>query len=198
MSYWDRWVSCLAFYHSQEQRHAQHLSPNCRHWFICATGSATIPETISSESINPVFKSCLLSNTSRDSDSTTASGSPFQYLITLSLKKFLPVFSLNLPWHKLCPLILSLATGGRAWPPPGCNPFQALVKSHKVTLELLFLQIKLPPPSVAPHRTYPIDLYLFLHSAKRWICWLKSKDSKSETIFRMNRDWLVQQWQNLL
>lgn len=35
-------------------------------------------------------------------------------------------------------------------------------------------------PSVAPQKPHPIDSYLFLHSAKRCVLWLKSKDTKEE------------------
>ena len=37
-------------------------------------------------------------NTSRDGDSTTSLGSPFQCLTTLPVKKFFLISSLNLPW----------------------------------------------------------------------------------------------------
>ena len=51
-------------------------------------------------------------NTSRDGDSTTALGSLFQCLTTLSVKKFFLISNLNLPWCNLkpFPLVLSLAT----------------------------------------------------------------------------------------
>ncbi|CAM9245406.1 unnamed protein product, partial [Bubo scandiacus] len=44
-----------------------------------------------------VAKSTLLLNTSRDGDSTTSLGSPFQRLITRSVKKCFLISSLNLP-----------------------------------------------------------------------------------------------------
>ena len=48
-------------------------------------------------------------NTSRDGDSTTSLGSPFQCLIALSVKNFLLMSKLNFPWCtlRLCPPILS-------------------------------------------------------------------------------------------
>jgi len=48
--------------------------------------------------------SAHLLNTSRDSDSTTALGSLFQCLTTLSVKKFFLTSNLNLPW---CHFLLS-------------------------------------------------------------------------------------------
>ena len=49
-------------------------------------------------------------NTSRDGDSITCLGSPFQYLTTVSEKKFFLICKLNLHWHnlRLFPFILSL------------------------------------------------------------------------------------------
>lgn len=59
-------------------------------------------------------------NASRDGDFATSRWSPFQYLITLSVKKFLPMFNLNLPWRSvgLCALVLSLAVKPG---PPACT-----------------------------------------------------------------------------
>lgn len=53
-------------------------------------------------------------NSSRDGNSTTSLGCPFQCLITLSENEF----NLNLPWHSLqpCPLILSQFTREEADP----------------------------------------------------------------------------------
>lgn len=52
-------------------------------------------------------------NTSRASDSTTSLGHLFQYLTTLSMKKFFLMFNKNLPWNNLrpFPLILSVVNG---------------------------------------------------------------------------------------
>jgi len=57
---------------------------------------------------------CFL-NTSRDSDSTTSIGSPFQRLTTLPEKKNFLMSKLNLPWHnlRLFPLVLLLVTWER-------------------------------------------------------------------------------------
>ena len=54
-------------------------------------------------------------NASKDSDSTTSKDSLFQYLTTLSEKKFFLISNLNLPWHNLkpFPLVLSLLPGRR-------------------------------------------------------------------------------------
>ena len=48
-------------------------------------------------------------HTSRDGDSTTSLGSPFQCLTTLSLKKLFLISHLNFPWCnlRLFPLVLS-------------------------------------------------------------------------------------------
>lgn len=51
---------------------------------------------------------------SRDGDSTRALGSPFQCLTTFSVKKFLLISSLNLPWCslRLCPWTFLWGNGG--------------------------------------------------------------------------------------
>lgn len=45
--------------------------------------------------------SSVFSNTSRNSDSTTSLGNPFQSSITPSVKKFFLISKLNLPWPNL-------------------------------------------------------------------------------------------------
>jgi len=51
-------------------------------------------------------------NTSRDGDSTTPLGSPFQYSVTLRVKKFFLMFRWNFLCFSLCllPLVLLLGT----------------------------------------------------------------------------------------
>ncbi|KAK4830710.1 hypothetical protein QYF61_012970 [Mycteria americana] len=68
--------------------------------------------------------STYLLNTSRDGDSTTSLGSLFQCLITLSVKKFSLISSLNLPWRNLrpFPLVLSLVTWEKRPTPTSLQP----------------------------------------------------------------------------
>ena len=62
--------------------------------------------------MSPSTTSTWLLNASRDGDPTASLGSLFQCLITLSVKKFFLISSLNLPWRNLrqFPLTLSLVT----------------------------------------------------------------------------------------
>jgi len=66
---------------------------------------------------------------SRDSVSTTSLGSLFQYLITLSEKKFFLISNLNLSWHNLKTLsfVPLLLPGKRGQPPPCHTSFQGVV-----------------------------------------------------------------------
>jgi len=57
---------------------------------------------------------CFL-NTSRDGDSTTSLGSPFQCLTALLEKNYFLVSNLNLPWCNLRLLILVLLLTLRIW-----------------------------------------------------------------------------------
>jgi len=84
---------------------------------------------------------CFLS-TSRDSDSTTSLGSPFQHLPTLS-EKCLLMSNLNVPWCNLrpLPLILWLVCGRRGRSPPHHN----------------LLSDTIPVPSSAPCKTCAPD-----------------------------------------
>lgn len=66
-------------------------------------------------------------DTSRDSDSTTFLGSPFQWLKTLSENKFFQISNLNLPWYNLRPLphvpalmAVCCSTTGRCLVTPDC------------------------------------------------------------------------------
>ncbi|KAK4820022.1 hypothetical protein QYF61_017695 [Mycteria americana] len=65
-----------------------------------------------------------------DGDSTTSLGSLVQCLITLSVKTFFPISSLNLPWRNLRPFPLVLWLG--------------VVESNKVSPQPPFLQAKQP------------------------------------------------------
>jgi len=82
---------------------------------------------------------------SRDSVSTTSLGSLFQYLITLSEKKFFLISNLNLSWHNLSPfpLVLLLLSGKKK---ANTHPTTALIKgvgeSSNVAPEPPLLQTK--------------------------------------------------------
>ena len=67
---------------------------------------------VSNYTVSPSAMSTLLLNTSRDGDSTTSLGSPFQCPTTHPGKKYFLISSLNLPWCNLrpLPLVLSLIT----------------------------------------------------------------------------------------
>ena len=63
-------------------------------------------------------------NATRDGDSTTSLGSPFQHLNTLSEKKFFLLSNLNLPLSNLRPFpLVLLLLGLQQAPPPRCNLF---------------------------------------------------------------------------
>ncbi|KAK4820995.1 hypothetical protein QYF61_009461 [Mycteria americana] len=81
-------------------------------------------------------------NSSRDGDSTTSLGSLFQCLITLSVKKFLIISNLNLPWHNLTPSPLLL--GRRDRPHLSTTSFQVVVESDEVSPQPPFLQAEQP------------------------------------------------------
>lgn len=72
--------------------------------------SSTLNAALPSPPLNHVLKCHIYTsfNTSRDGDSTSALGSLFLCLTSLSVKKFLLTFSLNLPCHnlRLCLLVL--------------------------------------------------------------------------------------------
>ncbi|KAK4826673.1 LOW QUALITY PROTEIN: hypothetical protein QYF61_010682 [Mycteria americana] len=74
-------------------------------------------------------------------NSTTSLGSLFQCLIILSIKKFFLISNLNLPWHNLRPLPLSLSLRRRDRPPPLYNLLSA-VEGDKVSPQPPFLQAK--------------------------------------------------------
>ena len=79
---------------------------------------------VSNYTISLSAMSMWLLNTSRDGDSTTALGSPFQCLTTHSVKKYFLISSLNLPWCNLrpLPLVLSLITWLKRLIPSSLQP----------------------------------------------------------------------------
>jgi len=95
----------------------------------------TSPSTTSTHSLNM----------SRDDDSTISLGSLFQCLATPSKKKFLPIPSLNLPWHNWRPLppVLQLLLGRRGWPHLITTSFQGIVESNKVSVRRILHSV--PP-----------------------------------------------------
>ena len=81
-------------------------------------------------------------NTSRDADSITSLGSLFQFLTTLSAKKFFLLFNLNLPWHNLRPFLLIL------------SPVTSEKRPTPLSLQSLFRPPLPQIPSVSPCRAY--------------------------------------------
>ena len=77
---------------------------------------------------------CLL-NISRDSDSTTSLGSPFQHLVTLSEKKFFLTSNLKLPWHNLRPFSIASYMEEEFNPPPHCNFLSESCREWRVSPE---------------------------------------------------------------
>lgn len=84
-------------------------------------------------------------NTFKDGDSTTFLGSPVQCLATISVKNFLLMSSLNLPWHSLrpFPLVLSLVACEKRLTHLATLSFKGVVQSDQVTHKTLFLQTNL-------------------------------------------------------
>jgi len=89
------------------------------------------------------MSTCFL-NTSRDGDSTISLGSLFQCFITLSVKKFFLISSLNLLWCNLrpFPLVLLLVTGEKRLTATSPTSFQVAVDSEKVSPQPPLLQAK--------------------------------------------------------
>lgn len=94
----------------------------------------------------PSATSSFFLNTSRDGDSATSLGGPFQCLIILSVKNFL-ISILDLLWCRLrlCPLILWLVVIEKRLTPRLATPsFHGVVESDEVSPEPPFLQAKQP------------------------------------------------------
>jgi len=86
-------------------------------------------------------------NTSRDSDSTTTLGSPFQCFTTLSVKKCFLISNLNLPWHNLrpFPLILSPVSSEKRPTPLWLQaPFRYWKRAIRSPLSPLFPRLNSP------------------------------------------------------
>ena len=81
-------------------------------------------------------------NTSRDGDSTTSLGSPFQCLTTLLEKKLSLKSNLNLPWHNLKTFPLAPLLAEEADFHLATASFQVVVESNKVSPEPPLLQTK--------------------------------------------------------
>ncbi|XP_051625283.1 uncharacterized protein LOC127461479 [Manacus candei] len=121
--------------------------------------------------------SSLSLNTSRDGESTPSLGSPFQWLSTLSAKKFFLISNLNLPWHSCRPsplVLLMVAWEKRPIPPPAPPSCQGVAESEEVSPEPPLLQAEppqLPQPlltalvlqSLPQPRCSPLDLLQPLH-----------------------------------
>lgn len=90
------------------------------------------------------MSTCLL-NISRHGDSTysTASlGNLVQGLMTLSVKRFFPISSLNLPSYNLRPFPLVLLLVEEVDPPPGYSLLSGICRKREVSPEPSFLQAK--------------------------------------------------------
>jgi len=97
-------------------------------------------------------------NTSRNSDSITFLGSPFQCLITLLLKKFVLISNLNLPWYNLKPFSRPISNylGEEANPHLSITSLQVGVDSNKVSPEPP-PDHTIPIPSTTPQQTCAPD-----------------------------------------
>lgn len=88
-----------------------------------------------------------LFHTSKDRDSSSSLGRPFQCLITLCIIKHFLITNLNLPWHSLRPFTHILSTCH--WEKETAilltaTTFQIVVQNHEISLQPSILQIKQP------------------------------------------------------
>ena len=97
---------------------------------------------------------------SRDSDSITPMGSPFQHLTTFS-EDFILISNLNISWCNVraFPLVLSLVTQEKKLCPPHTTSFQEVIEKYRVSPEPPLLQKK--------QSQFPQPLFITLVSRRR-------------------------------